>query len=207
VVKPWLVVVIVSLSLRIPALANPKSLSDLTELEKAGAWSRIVDICSADHAGYRASNGTLSVHSRLLLEGMFRLKMFDELGQEATKILQEEEKTSTPTSEISLSMRLLICETKIMTGRCDEAVEQLVQLRSWLSSTGENSRCEWDWRFHCSIVNAYVRLRQWRLAIVELRTMLVLLEKGIDNTVSSNFSMSRISLLCLLSRVLLQVTL
>jgi hypothetical protein len=149
--------------------------------------------------------------------------MFDELAQEAARILSNEEMQSGSDCPIALAMRLLICETKIMTGRCDEAIEQLQQMKHWLQNgiagalnddSGEVGKISnemkkvtqlWEWRLQCAITNAFIRLRQWRLAIVELRAMLA--SVSVHFSSQSSQAYSQIALLCLLSRVLLQVRL
>ena len=187
---------------------SAQGIQGLQELAAGGAWTKVVEICtsSPEFQVHKSTSGDLTLQWQLRLEGMFRLKMFDEIGQDTINILNEEEislGSSDSHSNISLAMRLLSCEIKIMTGRCDEAVEQLLLLRQWLVEKEFSGRIVWDLRFQCAIVNAYIRTRQWRLAVLELRDALA----GIDIKfeIASDALNAKLSILCLLARVLLQV--
>jgi hypothetical protein len=119
---------------------------------------------------------------------------------------------------------LLIAETKIMSGRGEEAIEQLFLLRQWLANTTESTSTKdrgdqsqntemCSLRVQCSIINVHIRLRQWRLAVLELNTVLKMINKSIscNETEASDLSSSwwliacKVVLSCLLSRLLLQV--
>lgn len=185
-----------------------QGIQGLLELAAGGAWTKVVEICTSnpEYQLYKSSSEDLTLHWQLRLEGMFRLKMFDEIGQDTNTILNEEDGalgSSDSHNNISLAMRLLSCEIKIMTGRCDEAVEQLLLLRKSLVEKEFPGRIPWDLRFQCAIVNAYIRMRQWRLAVLELRNALADIDLKFE--VASHALNAKLSVLCLLARVLLQV--
>ena len=159
---------------------------------------------------------------RFRMEGLFALQLFDDLAQEAAKILSEEElaiqsnpsRSNSIDSEVATAMRLLLCEIKVMTGRGDEAVEQLHLLQAWLLKVAELSEdiamqkrahC-WLARTGCAIVNSFIRQRQWRLAISALREILSRLQQNEKGSGDAHHLRDAIIVIhCLLARTLLQV--
>lgn len=184
---------------------------------------------------------------RLRMIAFFRLKMFDELVQEAgVAIADEENRISNLMNEVYnisqtteshgfnlpkqgicnsdkvLALQLLLIEARTMTGRGEEALQQLYALRKWLSN--EKSPIEWQpqvneeilwwkWRIQWSIINTLAKQRQWRQTIFELQSILRDVQwkrsKGESNTKTPlsfiYLLSSEVIILCRLSRTLLQV--
>jgi hypothetical protein len=129
----------------------------------------------------------LSTITRLRFEALYRMKLYDDLANEVTIILNDEEAKNgdaTPAEfnyNIIVSMRLLLNDIKLMTGRSEEAVEHLNAMKRWLETvTTENatnntvniSALFWLWQVKSHIVNGYIRLRNWRAASLEINSML-----------------------------------
>jgi hypothetical protein len=156
--------------------------------------------------------------TRLRFEALYRMKLYDELTNEVTAILQDEEKKLESDAEprsfnynVIVSMRLLLNDIKLMTGRSEEAVEQLNAMKSWLSGVEATSNALfWLWQVKCHIVNGYVRLRNWKHASLELNGMLNELQLRLTAcTVAedkANLVKAQIVLLTRLARMLFQVS-
>ena len=131
------------------------------------------------------TSSSISIASKLRLEGLFRLKMFDDLSFEAGNILAAERikllLLSTDGERIQnqnrvYAMQLLLAEVKAMTGNGEDAFQELFQLRHELSeqmfsvptSTSLSPFEWWSWRVTSSIVNTAIRQRLWRIALGEL---------------------------------------
>lgn len=156
---------------------------------------------------------------RLRFEALYRMKSYDELANEVTAILSEEERKVAVDVQprefnhnIAVSMRLLLNDIKLMTGRSEEAVEQLNTMKAWLSSEAPTSNVLfWLWQVRCHIANGYIRLRNWRSASFELNDMLndlqqrVLVCGSVEDR--SQLVKGQIVLLTRLARLLFQVRL
>jgi hypothetical protein len=156
---------------------------------------------------------------QLRFEGLFRMKMYDELATEANNLLAiEEGKQIEVNPNILVSMKLLISEVKVMTGRNQEALDQLYVTRSSLQAevTGTHSSAYstrfWLLQVGSHIVNAAVRLRNWKTAVNELRRLLCDVKAEIVSgneafSVTDVLSLKRSQVIIMLrlSRVLLQV--
>eukprot|EP01034_Spumella_vulgaris_P021350 gene21350-27380_t len=116
-----------------------------------------------------------------------------------------------------MSMKLLLSEVKVMTGRNQEALDQLYATRSWLlqQETIDNTTYStrfWLLQVGSHIVNAAVRLRNWKTAVNELRRLLCDVKADIasgSDTYSAadilNLKRSQAVIMLRLSRVLLQI--
>uniref|UniRef100_A0A7S0SYE5 Uncharacterized protein n=1 Tax=Chromulina nebulosa TaxID=96789 RepID=A0A7S0SYE5_9STRA len=163
------------------------TVSGIQLFARSHAWRQVVEssnsLISKDQLGL--TGGVLTLVMKLRLEGLFRLKMFDELIVEASKILQTEENRlseivdthpSDPIDcDLLIAMKLLLCEIKALTGQSEEALEQLYILLHTLQSTNLSylisNALFWTWRVRSAIVNASTRQRQWRVALTELLAM------------------------------------
>ncbi len=157
---------------------------------------------------------------RFRLESLFRLKMYDELSTEAASLLNIEEKKDTVNVNIVYSMKLLLSEIKVMTGRNQEALDQLYILRNTLQkqqhmNTPATANTHfsvpfWLLQIGSHIVNAAVRLRNWKTAVTELRRMLCDVKAATAAAVDAqevlSMKRSQVMVLLRLSRVLLQVS-
>lgn len=188
---------------------------------------------SPDHAGLvalaevHAWQGVVNLSSKLLFdndikdcndkvwhlrfEGLFRMKMYDELSVEAGNLLsREESKSSGANHNMIASMKLLLYEVKVMTGRHQEAVDQLYAFRQHLELQGQDDFTRfWLLLVTAHITNAATRLRNWKGAITELRKLVVDVKHEIsvakDMVSKINLQRSLVLILLRLSRVLLQV--
>jgi len=163
------------------------TVSGIQLFARSHAWRQVVEssnsLINKDQLGL--TGGVLTLVMKLRLEGLFRLKMFDELIVEASKILQTEENRlseivdthpSDPIDcDLLIAMKLLLCEIKALTGQSEEALEQLYILLHTLQSTNLSylisNALFWTWRVRSAIVNASTRQRQWRVALTELLAM------------------------------------
>jgi hypothetical protein len=153
---------------------------------------------------------------QLRFEGLFRMKMYDELATEANNLLLNEESKEQIeiNPNIVVSMKLLILEVKVMTGRNQEALDQLYLIRSLLRKETDThgSTRFWLLQVGSHIVNAAVRLRNWKTAVNELRRLLcdVKTEIASGSEVFStadvlSLKRSQVVIMLRLSRILLQV--
>ena len=131
------------------------------------------------------------------------------------------------------AMQLLLAEVKAMTGNGEHAFQELFQLRLELDGTIPNPHTSsslsppewWSWRVTSSIINSAIRQRLWRIALGELTGLI----KSLRSRHSFNMNMSQtsststsdlfalteesilsfrrleITVLCRISRILLQV--
>jgi hypothetical protein len=209
----------------------PATLDGLQVLARSHAWRHVVEL-SSRVADSRAVC-PVSLGTKLRLEGLFRLKMFDDLSFEATNLLSAErnrilrdvdsEETTRSSNNIN-TMRLLISEVKTMTGNGEDAFQDMFQLRNELEkqsatdplSTAVSPSLWWTWRVTSSIINAAIRQRLWRMALGELLGFLTSLRtkhKSMSDALHSSsskesvkgFRRVEIIILCRLSRILLQV--
>lgn len=159
----------------------------------------------------------LSRITALRFEGLYRMKQYDELATEATGILVEEEKRMATEGEhakfnynITVSMRLLLNDIKLVTGRSEEAIEQLNGLKHWLEGCEQSSIvCFWLWQVRSHLVNGYIRVRNWREATMQMNRMLNDLQVCMQGCTSagdkSQLVKAQILLLTRLARLLFQV--
>lgn len=159
----------------------------------------------------------LSLITGLRFEALYRMKQYDELATEAASILAEEESRLAAAGEsdrfnfnTTVAMRLLLNDVKIMTGRSEEALQQLLAMHQWLASLPEESIVAfWLWQVKCHVVNGYIRLRNWKAATLELNHMLNDLQKMVQSCSDANTKIdlvkAQIVLLTRLARLLFQV--
>ena len=208
----------------------PATLDGLQVLARSHAWRHVVEL-SSRVADSRA-DCPFSLGTKLRLEGLFRLKMFDDLSFEATnllsalrtRILRDVDSDEAVRSSNNINaMRLLISEVKTMTGNGEDAFQDMFQLRDELEKqtaldplSAVSPSLWWTWRVTSSIINAAIRQRLWRMALGELLGFLTSLRtkhKSMADTLYSSsskesmkgFRRVEIIVLCRLSRILLQV--
>jgi len=159
----------------------------------------------------------LSLITGLRFEALYRMKQYDELATEAASILAEEESRLAAEGEserfnynTTVSMRLLLNDVKIMTGRSEEALQQLLAMHKWLASLPQESIVTfWLWQVKCHVVNGYIRLRNWKAATLEMNRMLNDLQslvQGCSNVeTKTDLVKAQIVLLTRLARLLFQI--
>ena len=182
----------------------PCSLAGLKVFAQASAWKYVVEM-SGKLLAQSESPTTfgLSFVLRTRFEGLFRMKMFDELTHEATKILEQEAAKSNKNMDVVLALRLLIAEILSLTGRGEEALTELSVLKRGLGEDG-GSNPLWLWRTKNSIVNVAIRMRLWRTAIGEMMGMLSDVGEA-AKAGGTEYAKAEIVLLCRLSRAMLQI--
>ena len=208
----------------------PATLDGLQVLARSHAWRHVVEL-SSRVADSRA-DCPISLGTKLRLEGLFRLKMFDDLSFEATnllsalrtRILRDVDSDEAVRSSNNINaMRLLISEVKTMTGNGEDAFQDMFQLRDELEKqtaldplSAVSPSLWWTWRVTSSIINAAIRQRLWRMALGELLGFLSSLRTKHKSMADALYSSSskesvkgfrrvEIIVLCRLSRILLQV--
>jgi len=195
-------------------------MAGLKTFAQASAWRYVVDLSeellSASTTTSPVGQDGLSFVVRMRLEGLFRMKMFDELILEATKILQLERQSLEKNGglDVTTALQLLLVEVLSLTGRGDEAMSRLHLLKSFLKSPNSpyNSRY-WLWKTKSSIVNCSIRMRLWRSAVAELTSMLDEVEssrvapprQGWSEADLAGIAKAETILLCRLSRIMLQM--
>lgn len=208
----------------------PATLDGLQVLARSHAWRHVVEL-SSRVADSRA-DCPISLGTKLRLEGLFRLKMFDDLSFEATNLLSalrtrslrdvDSDEAVRSSNNIN-AMRLLISEVKTMTGNGEDAFQDMFQLRDELEKqtaldplSAVSPSLWWTWRVTSSIINAAIRQRLWRMALGELLGFLTSLRTKHKSMADALYSSSskesvkgfrrvEIIVLCRLSRILLQV--
>lgn len=195
----------------------PATPSGLQTFARASAWQYVVTLSAQlmqEQGPYSDRHqGHIPTVLKLRLEGLFRMKMFDELTAEAGQILDVEMKRqrleSAPERSFDLTnaMHLLQAEVLSMTGRGDEASTQLHALLHRLAQSAEPSAAFWSWKTRNCLVNAAVRQRQWRAAMGLLMDMLGEIRRAREGGGPSveDATRAEIVLLCRLSRTMLQL--
>jgi hypothetical protein len=220
----------------------PLSIAGIQTLARVNAWKHVVAmsdqlLTSKDQSLFVNEGTQFNLVFRLRMNAFFRLKMFDELVQEATAVLTTEEHRINALRDQSdtgydrphqgvcnsdkvLALQLLLIEARAMTGRGEEALQQLYALRKWLCDDLsdveilENDEILWwKWRIQWSIINTLSKQRQWRQTLFELQTTLrdvqwkrSQLESPFQTPLClMRLLSSEIIILCRLSRALLQV--
>lgn len=222
----------------------PSNLSGLYTLKEICAWQAAADLSGKLLFEEESTmEGDLSKISCIRFEALFRMKKYDDLIVEVGNILNAEEKrmeaersalggdahAAQPNYNLTISMRLLLYEMKMMTGRSQEALEKLFVLRESLAESLQSTQSNeednssnnnsnktlisfWLWQVRCHIVNAFIRQRNWKAAAVDLQHMLVELGHLIQEAESSgateeaaSMTKAKVLLLLKLSRVLLQI--
>ena len=161
----------------------PANLNGLQILARSSAWRHVIELSDRVIEANEAT--TISVATRLRLEGLFRLKMFDDLSHEAGQILAAERlkrPQHQPAEDLIqnmnkiYAMQLLLAEVKAMTGNGEDAFHELFQLREEMdvAITGSHTSPSltpaewWSWRITSCIINTAIRQRLWRIALSEL---------------------------------------
>lgn len=165
----------------------PETVEGLQQVADAGDWRSVVDISGkliSNEDFVVAANETLSLSLQLRFEGLFRMKLFDDLSLEISKVLGSQsgldENRRGPTVYVIVSLTVLLAEIKSLTGRGSEALEQLYRLRANLrimssAVTGGNDNLIiqwWQMKVWNQIINILLRQRQWHLALHELSELL-----------------------------------
>lgn len=171
----------------------PDTVEGLQQVAAVGDWRSVVDISGkivSDASFETFGNDVMDITLQLRFEGLFRMKLFDDLSLEISKVLSSEMK-SVKDAEVAercssgiykiVSLNVLLCEIKSLTGRGAESLEQLYRLRNDLMSmsavaTSEEDRTVihwWEMKIWNQIVNALLRQRQWHLALHELSRLLL----------------------------------
>ena len=195
-------------------------------------------------------------------EGLYRMKLFDELSAEIQSILTSNETntinpsdlsttttttttttlsassllipppsttTTTATIDISLlsnyinynltiSLRLLLINIKLITGRTQEALEQLYMLKNWVIILIKNENKiniihilnYWYYQIKCLIINVLIKIRNYKLACIDLNDMIneinyIYYLKAVNNIEKYYYNNTIIFLLLKLSRLFIQV--
>lgn len=196
----------------------PSSLEGLLTFAATSSWQGVATLSSK--LLFEEENlpeQQLSLITGLRFEALYRMKQYDELATEAASILAEEESRLTTEGESTLfnynttvSMRLLLNDVKIMTGRSEEALQQLLAMHKWLASLPQESIVAfWLWQVKCHVVNGYIRLRNWKAATLEMNQMINDLQSMVQSCTDAdtkiNLVKAQIVLLTRLARLLFQV--
>lgn len=160
-------------------------------LARSSAWKKVVEV--SECLAY--DEYAFSVTFKLRAVALFRLKMFDELSVEVSMILQKAEfdfgnckdgnkDSIARCADKIIALQLLLIEVKTMTGRGEDAMNQLYSLQRWLGRQSEfiwppttsanKSQVPlwWKWRIIWAIINNLVKQRQWRQSLRELQSLL-----------------------------------
>lgn len=155
-------------------------------MSQSGDWRSVVDISSKlvkDSDYLDSESKILSPTLQLRFEGLFRMKFFDDLSSEISRVLSAESQSKVADNSMSfkvVSLYVLLCEIKSLTGRGAEALEQLYKLRSVLSTltASDGNNCAdttfswWRIKIWNQIINVLLRQRQYHLALHEMSLIL-----------------------------------
>jgi hypothetical protein len=188
------------------SLSEEASLSQLVQSDR---WSdvllRIRNKESIDSEGLQA----------LYFEALFRLKLYDDL---CTDLGQRLSVNSTAINKITVdtiesldqtvSLRLLLAEAKLLSGRGSEAMDLFRSLQQWLetvtlSPTLTSRKLFWHWQVRGALCNALIRQRSWKPALRLLRTLSMEAKNGEGER--EVLAACEVLLLSRLGRLLLQV--
>ncbi len=207
----------------------PHTLEGVIKLAKEHGWQYVVEFTSKILLeSPQLTDQERSHLSALRYEGLFRLKMYDEMSIEITQSFLDANLTlsdSFPVVEsmhqldLFVSLQLLTLEVKLMSGHGQDALESLNKQFNWLENRLKNVdgsdsslRCRetyWKWHTNCHIINNYIRCRNWKSAIRAMRDLTVELKTLIDHSneekEKSDLVAAQIVLLCRSAKLLLQV--
>lgn len=131
----------------------PATVAGLEILAKSSAWRHVIElsnkITDINNSSTNNDESIISIKTRLRLEGLFRLKMFDELSYEVGSILTAErarlkekkerlqnqtsvKENEVPNNNTVYAMELLLVEVAVMTGNGETGFQILHQLRQKL---------------------------------------------------------------------------
>lgn len=188
----------------------PETVEGLKQVAEAGDWRSVVDmsgklVTEGDFS--TTGNNSLSDSLQLRFEGLFRMKLFDDLSLEISKVLNAEVshmESSSHCGEVQspgiykiVSLTVLQCEIKSLTGRGGEALQQLYKLRTNLSirsksigSSSDSAAIVYWWRMKIwnQIINILLRQRQWHLALHEMSQLLLEIRNLRDQVFHDNSS-------------------
>lgn len=125
----------------------------------------------------------------LRFEGLFRMKLYDELTTEINLLLTHQpsfdqiDNIQILQLEHYLSLRLLLSEVKVMTGHSQEAIEEYLSLQHWLTSLSSfypNESMYYHYHISCHLINTYIRNRNWKYAIRLLRDLSITVQQLIQ---------------------------
>jgi hypothetical protein len=187
----------------------------------------------------------MSVVMKLRLQGLYFMKMFDNLESEAVNLLihattacqdeitnngninnetesgNELNRSNDSNGDIIMAMKFLLADVKGITGHGEDSIKQLFVIESKLKNTKEkgfinldisiksNHLDWWIWKCKNAEINATIRHKQWRSAIVLLNELLIdinNLMKSFDiEIIPIGLIRAEILVNCRLSRILLHV--
>lgn len=211
----------------LPKLAEvPLSMEGLRELRNSCSWQDLLkltqQLLSEQHRQSTASLPERGAVLAVRFEALFRTKMLDDLQAELSREIDSLQGRPLVETEFDrvCSYRLLLQEVRILSGNAGSVVEdllalheELLQLEHGEDNGDESRRRSWRasyWRWACSLqlVNAFLRLRQWRRALLELRKI----QRGLADEGSAqheeektDFCYARVALSIRLVRLLLQM--
>lgn len=195
-----------------------QDINGLQKLAKEFYWQSVANLSEKllSEQG-KVPEHLLSRVSGMRFEALYRMKLYDDLANEVSSLLVDEERKfkSDPDPKkfnynVIVSTRLLLNDIKLMTGRSEEAVEQLNSMKLWLLNIEpSNIIFFWLWQVKSHLVNGFIRLRNWKGASLELNGMLNELQGRIQacnhTEDRTNLLKGQIILLTRLARLLFQV--
>lgn len=157
----------------------------LFQLAEGGGWRRIVMYSNTMLADPTISK-SIDLHKILMIRfyALFKLKLFDDLSQE----LGTSKGFGTNDHQL-VAIKVLEAEIKVVTGRGNEAVEHMYTIINELEdifTTSNSLKVFWKFVITGNVVNAILRMRNWKAAIDELQKLVESIEETLDRCHSVN---------------------
>lgn len=212
----------------LPKLSEvPPSIEGLRELRNSCSWQELLKLTQQMLSDQQLQSAVLPLPDRdavlaVRFEALFRTKMFDDLQSELSREIDSFQGRHLAEKEFDclFSYRLLLLEVRILSGNAGSVVEDLLAVQGELVELehgqchGDESRKRswhasyWRWATSLQLVNSFLRLRQWRRALLELRSI----QRGLADESSAqheeektDFCYARVALSIRLVRLLLQI--
>lgn len=171
----------------------PKNLNGLDILVQCNAWKYCIDLVEPMITNSGDISSTSDILLKYKLQGLYRMKQFDNLLVEISKIIAHEESlTNKANMDAVISMKLLLADIKILTAQGEDAIQQMYLILHWLQDMKEfpekysNSKSIdvdwWLWRAKGVILSAKIWLKLWRSAYDDMISMLNDIRSQISNS-------------------------
>lgn len=194
------------------AIDVPASLEGLEQLRRCCSWQDVFKLSlqlTSESQGQSLSDFDRHAILCIRFESLFRTKLFDDLQSELMKeiaTLGSKDIINDFEQDRLIAYKLLLSEARLMSGQGMTALESLLGLSHSLATSSqaifnndgtiEEKRTIWKAYFwsittQCQIINAQVRLRQWRRASIELKKLEAVIHEAAQ---SSLFEQEKVDL-------------
>lgn len=171
----------------------PKNLNGLDILVQCNAWKYCVDLLEPMITSSGDASSASDILIKYKLQGLYRMKQFDNLLVEISKIIAHEEALKNNANmDTVISMKLLLADIKVLTGQGEDAMQQMYLILHWLKDIQAHPEKYsysksidvdwWLWRTRGLVLSAKIWLKLWRSAYDDMIAMLNDIRSQISNS-------------------------